>query len=320
MQYPDRRKDLVEISASCSMAREGSGGQIRNESRLQALWFWTIFSGGVFFIACLILFAGIRKTVAAAHWTRTPDETLLYLALGVVGGIGLLLYGFAVNRRKRLIETTPSSPVRSLAIGLVEVSGHAQPEGNLLPAPFSGIPCVLFSYEIEERRGSGKAARWKTIARGTSEQPFFVQDATGRVLVVPFGARLILPDKRTTRTNWFGSLPDHAIVGLTQLGISADGWLGQKTIRCSEACILPEETVYVLGTAHERPGAAVNIDNPARLYVGSSRDHEFIISDRSEKELLARLRWQVFALLAGGPSLAVTCLVIIFKTYVTAGR
>jgi uncharacterized membrane protein YsdA (DUF1294 family) len=302
------------------MATEGSSGQIRSEPRLQALWFWAIFSGGVFIIGCLILFVGIRKTVAAAHWTRTPDETLFYLALGVVGGIGLFIYGFVVNRRKRLIESTPSSPVRSLAVGLVEVSGHAQPEGELLRAPFSGIPCVLFSYEIEKRRGSGKDARWKTIAKGTSEQPFFVHDATGKVLVVPFGARLILSDNRTTRNNWFGSLPDQAIVGLSQLGISVDGWLGQKTIRCSEACILPEEAVYVLGVAHEKPGAAGSAENAARLYIGGSRDQGFIISDRSEKELLSGLRWQVFALFAGGSSLAVTCLLIIFKTYVAAGR
>ena len=302
------------------MAAEGSAGQTRTEPRVQALWFWTIFSAGAVLIACLILFAGIRKTVTTAHWTKTPDETLFYLALGVVGGIGLFIYGFVVNRRKHLIESTPSSPVRSLAVGLVEVSGHAQPEGELLRAPFSGVPCVLFSYEIEERRGSGKNARWETIAKGTSAQPFFVQDKTGRVLVVPFGARLILPENRTTRTNWLGSLPEQAIVGLTELGISTEGWSGQKTLRCSESFILPEETVYVLGAAHEKQDAAESTDNSARLYIGSSRDHEFIISDRSEKELLSRLRWQVFALLAGGPSLAVICLLIIFTTYMTAVR
>ena len=302
------------------MATRGTSGRTRSEPHLQALWFWTIFSGGALIIAGLILFAGVRKAVATAHWTRTPDETLLYLVCGVVGGIGLFIYGFAVNRRKRLIESTPSSPVRSLAVGLVEVSGRAQPEGDLLQAPFSGIPCVLFSYEIEERRGSGKNARWKTIAKGTSEQRFFVHDATGRVLVVPFGAQLILSDNRTTRTNWFGSLPDQALVRLSQLGHSADGWWGQKTLRCSEAYVLPEETVYVLGVAHEKPGAAGSAENSARLYIGSSRDQEFIISDRSEKELLFRLRWQVFVLLAGGPGLAGTCLLIIFETYMAAGR
>jgi len=260
------------------MTIKGMCNRTRSEPCPQALWFWTIFLGGALIIAGLILVAGIRKTAATAHWTRTPDETLFYLVCGVVAGIGLFIYGFTVNRRKRLIESTPSSPVRSLAVGLVEVSGRAQPEADLLRAPFSGIPCVLFSYEIEERRGSGKNARWKTIAKGMSEQPFFVHDATGRVLVVPFGAQLILSENRTTRTNWFGSVPDHVLAGLSRLGLSADGWWGQKTVRCSEAYVLPEETVYVLGVAHEKPGAAGSAENSARLYIGSSRDRDFLIS------------------------------------------
>jgi len=51
------------------------------------------------------------------------------------------------------------------------------------------------------------------------------------------------------------------------------------------------------------------------MYIGSSRGHEFIISDRSEKELLSRLRWQVLAYFVGGLTLAATCVIIIFKYY-----
>lgn len=284
----------------------------RSRPRAQQVWFWTIFLGGALVLACFILFAGIRKTVATAHWATTLDATLLYLALGVGGGMGLSIYGFVLNNRKQLMESIPTCPVRSLAVGLVEVSGHARPERELLRAPFSGMPCVLFTYSVEERRGSEKDARWETIAKGTSHEPFFVQDETGKVLVVPFDAHLILPDNRTTRNNWLGSLPEQTILGLLKLGIAVDGWLGEKTIRCSEACILPEETVYVLGTAQENRAAADSTDNSARLYIGSSRDNEFIISDRSEKEMLSRLRWQVFAFLAGGPALAVLCLLLLF--------
>jgi hypothetical protein len=273
-----------------------------------------VFSGGLFIIACLILFAGIRKA-GPVHWTRAPDETVLYLGLGIVGGIGLFIHGVVVNRRKRLIENIPSSSVRSLALGLVEVSGHAKPEAGLLEAPFSGIPCVFFSYEVEEYRGSGKGAKWNRIAKGTSEQPFFVQDSTGRVLVVPFGAQMILPDNRTTHTNYLGSLPDQAAESLRRFGISVDGWLGQKTVRCSETRIVPDEIVYVLGVAHEMPGAVGIVENAARLYIGSSPGQDFIISNRSEKQLLSRLRWQVFALLVGGPSLTVICLLVLFKSY-----
>ena len=286
--------------------------------RTQDLWFWTIFLGGAFLLGCLILFAGIRKAVGPVHWAVAPDAMLLYLALGAGGGLGSSIYGFVLNHRKSLIESIPTSPIRSLAVGLVEVSGRAQPGRELLRAPFSGLPCVLFSYKVEARRESRNGARWETIAKGTSAEPFFVQDQTGKVLVVPLNAQLILPDNRTIRNNWFGTLPEQTIQGLLKLGIAVDGWFGEKTIRCSEASILPDETVYVLGTAQEHRGAAESTENSARLYIGSSRDHDFIISDRSEKELLSRLRWQVFAFLGGGPALAVLCLLLIFKTYGTA--
>ena len=287
--------------------------------RTQDLWFWTIFLGGAFLLGCLILFAGIRKAVGPLHWPMAPDVTLLYLALGVGGGLGLAIYGFMLNHRKSLIESIPTSPIRSLAVGLVEVSGRAQPERELLRAPFSGLPCVFFTYHVEARRESRNGTRWETIAKGTSAEPFFVQDETGKVLVVPFDAQLILPDKRTTRNNWFGTLPEQTLQGLSRLGITVDGWFGEKTLRCSEASILPEETVYVLGTAQEHRGAAESTENSDRLYIGSSQDHHFIISDRSEKALLSRLRWQVFAFLGGGPALAVLCLLLIFKTYGTTG-
>jgi hypothetical protein len=202
-------------------------------------------------------------------------------------------------------------------MGLVEIGGQAQPEGNLLSAPFSDLPCVFFSYAVEEHVGSGKHARWETIAKGTSEQPFFVSDTTGQVLVVPLGAELILPDGRTYRNDWLRELPPTAIAGLNRLGISTERWIGSKTLRCREAFIQPEEQVYVLGTALEQSGAKELVENSARLYIGSSQDHEFIISDRSEKDLLSRLHWQMLAYGAGGLALAATCLIVIFTYYLT---
>ena len=286
----------------------------RMAPRAQGVWFWAMFLGMILLLASLIFVAGIRKTLATAHWTEAPDGSVLVLALGVMGGMGFSIRGFIVNNRKRLIESIPTSPVRSLAVGLVEVSGRALPERDLLRAPFSGLPCVLYSYTVEQRRESGREGRWETIATGTSPEPFFVRDETGKVLVVPFDAQLMLPETRTSRSNWSGSLPGETILGLARLGISVDGWLGEKTIRCSESCILPEEMVYVLGTAQENRGAAESTDNSARLYIGSSRDDEFIISDRSERELLSGLRWQVLAFLGGGPALAVLCLLLMFRT------
>lgn len=283
----------------------------------QSLWLWVLFFGLALAIGGIIFVAGVGKTMRTTQWSRPPDQLFLYLAAGTLGGFGLFVYGWTLHQRKRLIESIPTSTIRSLALGLVEISGQAQPEESLLSAPFSGLPCVFYSYAVEEQVGSEKNARWKTLAKGTSEQPFFVHDSTERVLVVPLGAELIFPEERTYRNDWLGALPPTAIAGLNRLGISTDGWMGSKALRCRETFILPEETVYVLGTAHEHPGAKERVENSARLYIGSSRDHEFIVSDRSEKDLLSRLRWQVLAYGAGGLTLAATCLIGIFKSYLT---
>jgi Zn-finger nucleic acid-binding protein len=289
----------------------------KNRANTQEIWFWVLFFGLALAIGGIVFVAGIGKTMGTTRWSRPPDQLFLYLAAGTIGGLGLFVYGWMVHQRKRLIESIPTSTIRSLAMGLVEISGQAQPAESLLSSPFSELPCVFFSYAVEEHVGSGKHARWETIAKGTSEQPFVVHDTTGQVLVVPLGAELILPDERTYRNDWFGALPPTAIDGLNRLGISTERWIGSKTLRCREAFILPEEQVYVLGTAHEDLGAKELVENSARLYIGNSRDHEFIISDRSEKDLLSRLRWQVLAYGAGGLALAATCVIVIFTYYLT---
>jgi len=289
----------------------------KTRSNPHGMWVWALLFGLAFVLGGLILVAGIGKAVRTAQLSRPLDQTLLYLAAGAVGGLGLSVYGLRVHLRKRLIETIPTSTIRSLALGLVEISGQAQPEESLLSSPFGGLPCVFYSYAVEERVGSEKNARWEAIRKGTSEQPFFVHDTTGRVLVVPLGAELILPDERISRSNWLGELPSATVAGLNRLGISTERWTGNKTLRCRESFILPDEHVYILGTAHEYLGTREGVENSARIFIGSSQDHEFIISDRSERELLSQLRWQVLAYGAGGLTLAATCAIVIVTHYLT---
>ncbi len=287
----------------------------KNRVNRQAIWFWASFFGLALAIGGIVFVAGIGKTIETTRWGRPPDQLFFYLAAGIVGGFGLCAYGWILRQRKRLIESIPTSTIRSLALGLVEIEGLTQPEEGLLSSPFSGVPCVFYSYAVEERVGSGKHVRWETVAKGTSEQPFFVRDATGRVLVVPLGAELILPDERTYRNDWLGELSPTALAGLNRLGVSTNRWIGNKTLRCRETFIQPEERVYVLGTAQEQPGVKELVGNSARLYIGSSQDHEFILSDRSEKELVSHLKWQVLAYGIGGMALAAACSIIIFEHY-----
>jgi len=281
------------------------------------LWFWSLFIGLALGIAGIIFTAGIQKTLHTSRWSQPLDALFLYLLMGAAGGLWLFWYGWKAQQRKRLIAGIPTSPIRSLALGLVEVSGQAAPEAEPLISPFGGLPCVFYSYAVEERVQSGKNTRWQKLAGGTSEQPFFVRDATGQVLVVPTGATLVLPDERITRSNLYGELPPLTLAGLSRLGISSRGWIGNKTLRCRESLLLPNESIYVLGTALEHHGMSHHITNESRLYIGNGHDNAFIISDRSEKDLLSQLAWQMWAGFLGGIVLIVACAFIIFDQYLT---
>jgi Zn-finger nucleic acid-binding protein len=284
------------------------------------LWFGIGLLGATFLLVGLLAFETIRTSAWSAQWIQSPDDGFLLLLLGLGAGLGLFAYGVVLSRRRDLIESIPTSAIRSLALGLVEISGTAEPEGSPLSAPFSQTPCVLYSYAVAEHRGTGQSSHWVTIAKGVSEQPFSVRDATGTVRVVPVGAELIVTADRTYRNDGMHSLPSEAQAGLTRLGIQTDGWLGQKTLRCTEAFIRHGESVYVLGTAQANPAMGDRLENAERLFIGSHPDESFIISDESERELLAGLRWKYLAMLYGGPAISVACLAVILTYYVALGR
>ncbi|MFH1770987.1 MAG: hypothetical protein ABH828_05545 [archaeon] len=94
-------------------------------------------------------------------------------------------------KQKQMIENIPTSKIRSIAMGLVEIKGIAEPfRKKLLKSPFSEKDCVYYRYTVEEYRSSGKNSRWVTIASGQSNDFFNLTDDTGTVLVDPKGAEV----------------------------------------------------------------------------------------------------------------------------------
>jgi hypothetical protein len=252
----------------------------------------------------------LRRVLPHIVLVRPPDRIFMLLVLGTGSGLVILRYGFVVIQRRRLVETTPTSMIRSLAMGLVEVTGRVEIPDAVLTAPFSNLPCVFFSYKVEEQRGSGNRRRWETITEGRSPEPFSLRDATGSISVFPDGAEVILHDARTYRNDWLGRLPANVTEGLARLGISTRGWLGSRTFRCRESCLLPGASVYVLGTAQENTRKSV----PGPV-ISHDQNRDFIISDRSEKELVAEWSWQAYALVYGGPALTIGCLLALLHWY-----
>jgi E3 ubiquitin ligase len=160
---------------------------------------------------------------------------LLDLAAAVVAGFGVR-YGFRQLREKNMVENVPSSPIRSVAMGLSEIKGHA-PASAPLTAPHSGVACHYFRYRVEEERSGNRGSKeWVTIDQGASNLPFQVEDPTGRIVVDPTGAEILL-QRDFQRTD------------------AAQGWFGRRK-RYSEWRIDPSEFVYVIGTVAKRRDAA----------------------------------------------------------------
>lgn len=139
----------------------------------------------------LALLASMESLAGAREW-------LAYVFIGR-GGLAAVVSVFALwlctryFRLKRWIDNLPTSRVRSLAMGMVELTGVAERAYNLV-SPVSGITCVWFRVNYFVRAGLGQAGKhdkWKWVGtRHSGKAPFYLRDDTGRVLVNPEGAQL----------------------------------------------------------------------------------------------------------------------------------
>ena len=180
----------------------------------------------------------------------SDSDSLMYPVMMIGFGVFGFFSGFNKLRKKRLIENIPTSRIRGMAMGTVEVVGQAEVCQSLLTAPLTATPCVYYRYKIEEERGSGKNRHWATIASGDSAaSPFYVNDGTGRVLVSGHKAEMDIPRRLRTRS-WRDS---PVICGfLDRAGIKTQAFLGfSRTLRFSEWHICPGEQIYVLGHAEK---------------------------------------------------------------------
>ena len=103
-------------------------------------------------------------------------------------------YAFYFLRMKRQIENTPTSKIRSVAMGMVEVKGAAVRKYALL-SPMTHTPCVF--YRLTKYRRREKDYQWRVTGVSSSNNvPFYIEDETGRVEVNPAGCRVSAGSKQ----------------------------------------------------------------------------------------------------------------------------
>lgn len=187
------------------------------------------------------------------------DRAVIYQIVFAIVGIGFFFDGFRIWRRKRLIENIPTSKIRSMAMGLVELYGEAEPYFILIKAPLTGEDCVFYKYLVERYETKGKNSEWVTVVNNASyHNPFYLNDDTGKVLINLQHVELHMDEPDFTfETGPCGQeYPQPLLSFLTQNSIRYKSFFGRYRMRFKEWRIHRKDKIYVLGSAQKNENLA----------------------------------------------------------------
>ena len=214
----------------------------------------------------------------------------LFGVLLLCAGLYMFYNSLKNLKLKRLIENVPTSKMRSVAMGLVELKGKIEVSDKVLEDPFDKKKCVFWRVHIEERVKRGKHGRWITRHKAKGQVPFFISDDSGSVLIKLEGANMddVKRDSQYETALLFSDkLPLNVRNYCNKNRIRFRGLFGgKKRMRCRVTYLEPNNNIYVLG--HARPLLQKEIKNSKSVTAAIEMvtNSVFIVSDKSEKELI----------------------------------
>jgi hypothetical protein len=239
------------------------------------------------------------------------DFLIPWVCVALIGaGIYLIKEGMRKYRRVQKIKNTPTSKVRSAAVGLVEVSGNAICKDPLI-SPMSGEKCVYWKVNValfihEHRRdmeiwkikftiGQDKRLRSTEIYSARSSKQFYLEDKTGRILVDPKWADV---DVSVTNQGFRSYGRDSAgkessnpkLKFLLETNPELRKILqeySEYTLDVNEYCIAENDPIYVLGSAEPLSGTSSEVPNENLIIRANKFEKILYISNRSEKDVLS---------------------------------
>lgn len=233
-------------------------------------------------------------------------------SLGALLSVLCLVAAFREGRRRRLIDSLPTSKTTGVFIGLVELKGTAESAAPLTSF-LAEQPCVCYSWTVEEHwsrtvtetytddKGNAQTrtrheSGWKPVADGGETIPFYLQDDCGVILIQPDGAKIepvTILDQICTPLNplYYGKGPGGAIM---------DSDLQRRFV---ERAIPLKASLYVVGQARERQ------DMVAPEIASDKNVPMFLISTRTQAQVSSGMKWGSRGWAFFGLLLAVGCTV-----------
>jgi hypothetical protein len=221
-----------------------------------------------------------------------------------------------------------------MALGLVELSAIIS-NADYIKSPFAQVDCVYYEYLIQEYEeetttdSDGNVetnSTWRTIDSGERRVKFYVEDDTGEVLVDPSNAEIKAPLKhmyeQTRGSIWTIDSIKELLTewnndNITKLDTSdwqltpvdPNKWIvsspREGDRRYYEYYLEPGERLFIMGTAASEPGVLNDI-----IIKKGSNEPTFLISYKSEEELLKTLKLKAGALIIFGCVLIIVGFII----------
>ncbi|HUS29000.1 MAG TPA: hypothetical protein VMZ53_10825 [Kofleriaceae bacterium] len=189
------------------------------------------------------------------------------------------------ERMRRLLKSTKRVRIAELPESQVGCTiGRTRPleMTSLVEAALTGRPCFFYIAELEVRAGSG----WQLVARERVGGPFIIQDASGRAVVEPDGARLDIAFDFVDHVWGNPTAREHQFI--LRAKPDAVGLPFTHQVRFREAVIGADELVSVLGAGVREadplapPVASYRGEPVTRLRFSSSPDAELLVSAAKE--------------------------------------
>lgn len=247
----------------------------------------------------------------------------VWLSIGFAAGLYYFFQGFRTFREYKVVADTPEIPIRSVAMGLVQIHGKTTGVPPV-SSPVTQSPCFFYKVDIEHWVTDKNGGHWSHLATDCDGPRFYVSDATGKVLVDAHHAELDLLQSAKIETQGAGWGSLFSGVGSStrpqvDLGVYASEAVARikgesffrsahgsgQRYRLTEFLVAPEHWYDVTGTCAENPEP--QDENDRNMIVKGTNEPTFLISWRSEQEIEKKLRGSATLKIFGGGILAIAC-------------
>ena len=272
-----------------------------------------------------------------------------WAVVGICVGIYLFFTGFRKLWHKRLIQNIPTSKIRSIAMGLVEIQGIAIPD-IILVSPYTKQQCVFYHIIMERLVKHKNSVNWVKEFEMKSNIPFFLQDDTGTVIIDPVGAEIDIPLRYTHMegnnrykeyyikikepiyvlgtAKSIESIEEHIQKEVEtrikeiiespeekqKLDINKDMWIDENEWQIAKQRIMEEIKEKFRATQGKISSKNFPPDYLKNVIIGKGElDRHFFISNKSEKEIVGEYKYRVFLYIIGGAILTLLCLKIVIS-------